>query len=89
MRSPDVLIVGGGPAGSSCATRLQAAGLDVLVLDRAVFPRDKPCAGWITPGTLETLGLAAEEYAEERTLQPFTAFRTGRMGGPRVVTRYA
>jgi menaquinone-9 beta-reductase len=88
MQSADVLIVGGGPAGSSCATRLRAAGLDVLVLDRAVFPRDKPCAGWITPGTLETLGLSTEEYAQGRVLQPFTAFRTGRIGGPDVVTRY-
>jgi geranylgeranyl reductase family protein len=88
MLTPDVLVVGGGPAGSSCAARLQAAGLDVLVLDRAVFPRDKPCAGWITPGTLETLGLSAEEYARRHTLQPFTAFRTGRIGGPNVITRY-
>ncbi len=88
MRSPDVLIVGGGPAGSSCATRLRAAGLDVLVLDRAMFPRDKPCAGWITPGTLETLGLSVAEYAGGRTLQPFTAFLTGRIGGPEVITRY-
>ena len=47
--SCDALIVGGGPAGSSCAWRLRQAGLDVLVVDAAVFPRDKVCAGWITP----------------------------------------
>jgi len=49
MTTCDVLIVGGGPAGSSCAWRLAKAGLDVLVLDRARFPRDKVCAGWVTP----------------------------------------
>ena len=49
MECSDVLIVGGGPAGSTCARRLRTAGLDVLVLDQHGFPRPKPCAGWITP----------------------------------------
>ena len=39
MRSCDVLIVGGGPAGSTAAWRLRRAGVDVLVLDRERFPR--------------------------------------------------
>lgn len=85
----DVLIVGGGPAGSTCAARLRTAGLDVLVRDAAVFPRHKPCAGWITPGVLAALGLGVEEYARDgRTLQPFLAFRTGCIGGPARVTRF-
>ena len=37
----DVLIVGGGPAGSSCAWALRQSGLDVMVVDRRPFPRDK------------------------------------------------
>jgi len=86
--SCDVLIVGGGPAGSSCATRLRAAGVDVLVVDRASFPRDKPCAGWITPATLQALDVSAAEYGDGRTLQPFTGFRTGMLGGPWVETHY-
>src|ERR1700756_1427271 len=49
MRTCEVLIVGGGPAGSSAAWRLRRAGADVLVLDRERFPRLKLCAGWITP----------------------------------------
>ena len=49
MDSCDVLVVGGGPAGSACAWKLRQAGLDVIVMDRAAFPRDKVCAGWITP----------------------------------------
>ena len=39
MRSCDVLIVGGGPAGSTAAWQLRRAGADVLVLDRERFPR--------------------------------------------------
>ena len=49
MDACDVAIVGGGPAGSSCAWALRDSGLDVLVVDRATFPRHKLCGGWITP----------------------------------------
>jgi flavin-dependent dehydrogenase len=73
----DVLIVGGGPAGSSCAWRLVQSGLDVVVLDKAAFPRDKVCAGWITPAVVRALSLDLDEYGRGRTLQPFTGFRTG------------
>ena len=55
MHSCDVLIVGGGPAGSTCAWQLVRAGLDVLVMDKHIFPRDKVCAGWITPAVIESL----------------------------------
>jgi flavin-dependent dehydrogenase len=84
----DVIIVGGGPAGSSCARRLAEAGAEVVVVDRAQFPRDKLCAGWITPQLVEILGLPLEDYAATRTLQPFTGFRTGLIGGPVVETSY-
>jgi flavin-dependent dehydrogenase len=77
MQSCDVLVVGGGPAGSSCAESLVRAGLDVIVADKADFPRDKVCAGWITPEVVQTLRLDLEAYAVVRTLQPFTGFRTG------------
>ncbi|HEX6942004.1 MAG TPA: NAD(P)/FAD-dependent oxidoreductase [Gemmatimonadaceae bacterium] len=51
MTSPDaqVLIVGGGPAGSTAAFFLARAGCDVLVVDRARFPRDKPCSEYLSP----------------------------------------
>ena len=55
MEFCDALIIGGGPAGSSCAWQLSRQGLDVLVMDKASFPRDKVCAGWITPAVLRTL----------------------------------
>jgi flavin-dependent dehydrogenase len=84
----DVLIVGGGPAGSSCAAKLRAAGADVIVLDKKTFPREKPCAGWITPQVIETLQLDAEDYRRDRVFQPLTGFRTGLMSGREVETHY-
>jgi len=62
MREVDVLVVGGGPAGSSAAWRLKAAGADVLVLDRDAFPRLKLCAGWITPEVVHDLEIDVERY---------------------------
>lgn len=44
-----VLIVGGGPAGASAAWHCAQRGLDVAVIDRAVFPRSKPCAEYVSP----------------------------------------
>jgi flavin-dependent dehydrogenase len=88
MDSCDVLIVGGGPAGSACAGRLVQAGLDVLLLDRQAFPRPKPCAGWITPTVLEVLAIDPGEYRQGRVLQAIANFRTGLIHGPEVVTRY-
>jgi len=85
----DVLIAGGGPGGAACAGRLRAAGLDVLVLDRATFPRDKVCAGWITPQVFEALAVEPAEYRSAGTLQPITGFRVGAIGRPREsIVRY-
>lgn len=81
MASIDVLIVGGGPAGAACAWVLRRAGLDVAVLDQAQFPRDKVCAGWITPAVLESLAIDPVEYGRDHVIQPITGFRVGLMGG--------
>src|SRR5438876_45771 len=90
MQTCDVLIVGGGPAGSACAWALARAGLEVVVMDAAAFPRDKVCAGWITPQVIADLDLDLDDYRRGRTLQPITAFRTGLIGGHREVeTSYA
>jgi flavin-dependent dehydrogenase len=48
-RDADVIVVGGGPAGASTAWSLATAGIDVLVIDRARFPRDKVCAEYLSP----------------------------------------
>jgi geranylgeranyl reductase family protein len=81
MDSCDVLIIGGGPAGSSCAWRLRRSGLLVVVWDRERFPRHKVCAGWITPQLVETLEIDLDAYTRSgRTLQPIRGFRLSRMG---------
>lgn len=81
MDSCDVLIVGGGPAGSSCAWALKNSGLDTVIIDKERFPRDKVCGGWITTPLLEMLDIDAREYAARRVLQPITSFKTGTIGG--------
>ena len=89
MEHCDVLVVGGGPAGSTCAWTLRRAGADVLVVDQATFPRDKVCAGWITPPVVDTLQLDIDAYRTERTFQPIRAFRTGVIGSADAVrTQY-
>ncbi|MBF2760558.1 MAG: NAD(P)/FAD-dependent oxidoreductase [Ectothiorhodospiraceae bacterium AqS1] len=62
MENADVLVIGGGPAGSSCAWRLTQAGASVIVLDREEFPRTKLCAGWITPEVVSDLEIDPERY---------------------------
>jgi flavin-dependent dehydrogenase len=62
VRSCEVLIVGGGPAGASAAAKLRRAGADVLVLDRERLPRLKLCAGWITPEVVSDLGMDLASY---------------------------
>jgi menaquinone-9 beta-reductase len=88
MESCDALVVGGGPAGSSCAWQLHQHGLDVMVMDKANFPRDKVCAGWITPAVVEALQLDTGDYARQHVLQPISGFRTGLIEGEVVETRY-
>ena len=58
----DVAIVGGGPAGSTCARALVAAGARVVVIDRAQFPRVKLCAGWLSSAIWDVLELSPAEY---------------------------
>ena len=53
MERVDVLVVGAGPAGSSTASHLARSGVNVLVAEKARFPRDKPCGGGLTGRALK------------------------------------
>ena len=88
MDACDVLIVGAGPAGSSCAWKLRDSGLSVVLLDRQTFPRDKVCGGWITPAVITELEIDLAEYSRSRILQNIEGFRTSRMGGREIETDY-
>ncbi len=52
----DLIVAGGGPAGASAAWRAATAGARVLVVDKAKFPRDKPCGDGLTPRAVESIG---------------------------------
>ena len=88
MNSYDAIVVGAGPGGSTCAACLKKSGLDVKLFDKRVFPRVKPCAGWITPQVIETLHLDVDDYRRNNTFQPITGFRTGIIGGRMIGTRF-
>jgi flavin-dependent dehydrogenase len=62
MAEHEVIIVGGGPAGAAAAWELVRNGVDCLVVDREPFPREKLCAGWITPEVLRDLEFQQEDY---------------------------
>lgn len=61
----DVIVVGAGPAGSTAAYFLAREGLSVLLLDRARFPRDKPCGGGVTGRAAALLPFSIEPVVED------------------------
>ena len=66
----DSIVVGAGPAGSLAAHDLAVAGARVLLVDRADFPRDKPCGGGVLIGAARHLPFSIEPVVE-RTLSDF------------------
>jgi flavin-dependent dehydrogenase len=58
MKFSEVIIIGGGPAGSTCAWKLKQSHKDCILLESQKFPRTKLCAGWITPEVINQLELS-------------------------------
>ncbi len=54
-RQADVIVVGAGPAGASVAYHLAESGVDVLLLEKSAFPRDKICGDGLTPRAVRQL----------------------------------
>ena len=85
MAPRDVIVVGGGPGGSTAAWRLARAGLRPVLLDAAVFPRVKICAGWVTHEALTDAQVDPQKYP--LTIQAFSACRF-EFQGERTETRW-
>ena len=86
----DVLVVGAGPAGSATALLLASAGYAVTVVDRAAFPRDKPCSEYMSPEAvriLDRLGVVGELEAAGAVHLAGTAVTAAR--GARLQGRFA
>jgi len=64
MQRVDVLVVGAGPAGSATAIHLARGGASVLLVDKARFPRDKPCGGGLTGRALKHVPCAVDPVVE-------------------------
>ncbi|MGW3635397.1 FAD-dependent oxidoreductase, partial [Streptomyces sp. NPDC005122] len=61
----DVIVVGAGPAGSTTAYYLAKAGLDVLLLEKTAFPREKVCGDGLTPRATKQLVSMGIDISEE------------------------
>jgi geranylgeranyl reductase family protein len=78
VRRYDAIVVGAGPSGSTAAYRLAAAGKDVVLLDRARFPREKPCGGGVTERAARLLPFSIEPVVEEVATKVDLRLRYGR-----------
>ncbi|HEU5430856.1 MAG TPA: NAD(P)/FAD-dependent oxidoreductase [Thermomicrobiales bacterium] len=68
----EAIVIGAGPAGSAAAIELARRGPDVLLLDRATFPRDKPCGDLIG---VRAMALARALGVDEQPLRPYAPLR--------------
>jgi geranylgeranyl reductase family protein len=73
----DAIVVGAGPAGSATAIRMARAGARVLLVDRARFPRDKPCGGGLSGRAVRELPVDVSPVVEDavRTLEVRLGYR--------------
>lgn len=89
MQPYDILIVGGGPAGSTLAYSLKNSGLKIGILDKQLFPRQKICAGWVTPEVMRVLNIDLDDYAKNRVLQKISGFKISQLGQKQVESKYS
>jgi geranylgeranyl reductase family protein len=80
-----VLVVGAGPAGATAARRLALAGVKVRLLDRAVFPRNKPCGGAISLRVLRRFPYLERELARIATHEVSRLYLEGPDGASAIV----
>jgi geranylgeranyl reductase family protein len=86
VENRDVVIIGAGPAGASAALELERLGVDHILVDKAAFPRPKPCAGVLPPAIADILGEPPRDVIERRIRGYFLHSASGievRSGFPR------
>jgi len=87
----DAIVVGAGPAGATTALLLARAGGSVLLLDRARFPRDKPCSEYLSPATtdvLQRLGGGVLDAVERATHARLYGMKVVAPGGAAMLGRF-
>ncbi|MDO5711101.1 MAG: geranylgeranyl reductase family protein [Micrococcales bacterium] len=87
--SADVIVVGAGPGGSATAAYLAGYGLDVALLEKATFPRDKICGDGLTPRAVKeliSLGIDTTGWARNKGLQIAAAKHTLTLDWPQTAT---
>jgi geranylgeranyl reductase family protein len=85
----DVIIVGAGPSGSAAAAILARAGCRVLLLDRAQFPRPKPCGDYLNPGCTSVLSRIGVWDAIAAASAPVAGMRLVAVDGTRAPTTFS
>src|SRR3989338_8100110 len=74
----EVIVVGAGPAGGTAAREIAARGASVLLLERARFPRDKPCGGGVTIRCTAMLPFSIDPVVEDVVTGARLRIRDGR-----------
>ncbi len=78
MTAYDAIVVGAGPAGSTAARLLAQRGARVLLLDRARFPREKPCGGGVTLAAANELDIDLSPVTERTITEVRVSYRLGK-----------
>ncbi len=78
MAGFDVAVVGAGPSGSTAAYHLSRAGARVIILDRAEFPREKPCGGGVTARAFERAPVDITPVVEQVVTKVRFSYKLGK-----------